>query len=335
MTCTAVTPAAIVAEPLTPNETRALARETTTDLMWTAAGLDHAQRLARLYAASPLVPEHLRSKKGGELGTVANLTIALLMAKRMNEDPLVTMQSIYIVSGKAGWTSQYLIARANKSGVFRGRIGWKVARLTPPLLEFKRKTKVGWDEGANRPVFAEKAVTMPNLSVTAFATLADTGEHIEYEVNSRIAIDEGWADNAKYSTLGELMLRYRSAAFLVRLYAPDVMLGSSTTVEELDDLTASGRIVAPPPHPTESEPAPTGTGRSAGDALMAILGPPAPASTPEVATPAPVPAPPPLPVAPPPSPTATPAQRRSAREMFGDDDPDADARAESEEHHRQ
>jgi hypothetical protein len=43
----------------------------------------------------------------------------------------------------------------------------------------------------------------------------------------------------------EVMLRYRSAAFLVRFYAPDVMLGYQT-VEEVEDVVASATPSAPP-----------------------------------------------------------------------------------------
>lgn len=242
MTATLDTAAAAAPPPTAP--TRQLATLESTDVLWDTAGFEHAQRVARLFAASPFVPEHLRGKKSKNpkeaeeqhIATVANCTIALLMAKRMNEDPLVVMQSMYMVSGKPGWSSQYLIARANRSGVFRGRIGWKVKRLTPERLTFKRKVKIGWENG---PIYEEREASMPNLSVTARAIVADTNEPVEYEVTSGMAVEEGWSDNAKYSTLGELMLRYRSAAFLVRLYAPDVMLGGSTTVEELEDVSAA------------------------------------------------------------------------------------------------
>lgn len=165
------------------------------------------QREARVFANSPLIPEHLR--KGGEHQAIANCYIALKMARTMGEDPLVVLQNIHVVSGKAGFASQYMIARANASGVFKGRINWTVDRSNPQ-----------------------------NLSVTAFATLADTGDRVEFTVDMAMAQAESWTKNPKYRTMPEVMLRYRSAAFLIRFYAPDVMLGYHTT-EEVEDVAIS------------------------------------------------------------------------------------------------
>lgn len=167
------------------------------------------QREAKLFSNSPLIPDHLR--KGGAEQAMANCYIALKMAKTMNEDPLVVLQNIHIVNGKAGFASQYMIARANSSGVFKGRINWRVEH---------RNTD--------------------NLSVTAYAHLADSGEEVSFTCDLPMARAEGWVKNPKYKSMPEVMLRYRSAAFLVRFYAPDVMLGYHTA-EEWDDVAAAGR----------------------------------------------------------------------------------------------
>lgn len=171
-----------------------------TDLMWSSAGFAHAQRLAAMFAASVLIPEHLRNK-------VADVTIALLMARRLNEDPLVVMQNIHVIHGRAGWSAQYIVARANRSGVFRGRINWR-------------------QEGKGN-----------DMVVTAYATLGETGEEVSFPVGMQMAIAEGWTKNTKYKSMPELMLRYRSATFLVRLFAPEIMLGIPTS-DELDDIDA-------------------------------------------------------------------------------------------------
>ena len=171
------------------------------------------QREAKVFAYSPLIPEHLR--KGGEHQAIANCYIALKMARTMGEDPLVVLQNIHVVNGKAGFASQYMIARANASGVFRGRINWRIDR------------------------------DPKNLAVTAYATLADTGDVVEFTVDMAMATAEGWTKNSKYRTMPEVMLRYRSAAFLIRFYAPDVMLGYQTT-EEVEDVAISAG-----PAPTE------------------------------------------------------------------------------------
>jgi hypothetical protein len=172
------------------------------------------QRQAKMFAMSPLVPEHLR--KGGAEQAIANCWIALTMAEAMGEQPLILMQNIHVVSGKAGFAAQYMIARANASSVFKGRIDW--------IIDKSDKD---------------------NLSVTAFAFLADTGDRIEFTVDMKMAKAEGWTKNPKYQSIPELMLRYRSATFLVRLYAPDVMLGYQT-VEEVEDVVAAAGPASEP-----------------------------------------------------------------------------------------
>jgi hypothetical protein len=167
------------------------------------------QRQARMFATSPLVPDHLR--KGTPDQAMANCYIALTLAEAMGEVPLVVMQNIHVVNGKAGFASQYMIARANASGIFHGRIDWRIDRSNPQ-----------------------------NLSVTALAVLKDTGQEVSFTCDMAMAKAEGWTKNTKYQSMPEVMLRYRSAAFLIRFYAPDVMLGYRT-VEEYEDVAGAAQ----------------------------------------------------------------------------------------------
>jgi hypothetical protein len=171
------------------------------------------QRQARMFASSPLVPDHLR--KGTPEQAMANCYIALTLAEAMGEVPLIVMQNIHVVSGKAGFAAQYMIARANSSGIFKGRIDWRIDRSDPK-----------------------------NLSVTAYAVLKDTGQEVSVTVDMAMARAEQWTKNPKYTTMPEVMLRYRSAAFLVRFYAPDVMLGYQT-IEEVQDVVIAAEPAAP------------------------------------------------------------------------------------------
>lgn len=171
------------------------------------------QRQAALFAQSPLIPQHLRN--GTPEQAMANCYIAMTIADRMGEDRMTVMQNIHIVHGTAGFKAQYMIARANASGVFKDGIDWEI-------------TGKGKD-----------------LSVTAFATLASTGRRVEITVDMAMAEAEGWTKNPKYKTMPEIMLRYRSGTFLVRMYAPQVMLGYQT-VEEREDLGFAGAPVVEP-----------------------------------------------------------------------------------------
>lgn len=173
----------------------------------------HVQRVAKMYAESELIPPHMRGK-------VADVCIAFTMAQEMGENPVVVMQNMYVVSGRAGWSSAYVIAKANRSGIFRGRINWRV-------------------EGKGE-----------SLTVTCFAKLADTGDEVSYTVSMAMANAEGWTKNPKYKTMPELMLRYRSGAALVRLYAWEVMLGYAT-FEELETLPAAPERIVVTPAPRQ------------------------------------------------------------------------------------
>jgi hypothetical protein len=171
------------------------------------------QRQAQLFASSPLIPAHLRA--GSPQQAMANCYIAMTIADKMGEDRMTVMQNIHVVHGAAGFKASYMIARANASGKFRDTIDWEVT-------------------GKGR-----------DLSVTAFATLASTGRRVEFTVDMAMAEAEGWTKNPKYKSLPELMLRYRSGTFLVRLYAPEVMLGYQTA-EEVEDVVLSASPAQPP-----------------------------------------------------------------------------------------
>lgn len=173
-------------------------------MLFDPVSFEQAQRVAKLFAASSLVPAHIRN--------VSDCLIALHMAMRLREDPLSVLQNIYVVSGRPGWSASYMIARANRSGIFRGPIRWR-------------------SEGSDK-----------TLKVTAVARLAEVDEDVEVTVSMEMAEAEGWTKNAKYKSMPEHMLRWRSATMLIRLYAPDVMLGMETA-DEIEDHRAAGQLI--------------------------------------------------------------------------------------------
>ena len=179
----------------------------TNDIFSTPESFEHAQRVAKVFASSNLIPQHLR-------GNVADCLIAYQIARRLNEEPLVVMQNIYVVSGKPGWQTSYMIARANRSGVFKGPITW------------------------------ESTGSGDSLSVTAKATLSEIGEKVSVTVDMRMAKAEEWTRNKKYQSMPEHMLRWRSAAMLIRLYAPEIMLGMPV-IEEIETQPQEPRDVTP------------------------------------------------------------------------------------------
>lgn len=174
------------------------------------SNFDQDQRRAKLFSQSVLVPESLR--KGGPAEALANCYIAIKLAEAMGESEIMVMQNMHVVRGKAGFDAKYMIARANKSGVFTGSLNWRITGKGDAL------------------------------EVTCFANLKETGEEVSFTASMAMAKAENWVQNPKYKSMPELMLRYRSATLLVRLYAPEVMLGFRTA-DEYEDMDASGRVV--------------------------------------------------------------------------------------------
>lgn len=171
---------------------------------------EQMQRVGKMLALSPLFPDHLR--KGSEAERIANGVLVMNMAVRLREDPLTVAQNIYFVGGKPGWNTTYMIAKANMHGVFKDPIDWEV----------KGKGD--------------------SLSATAFAVLAGTGKRVQMTADMEMAKAEGWTRNAKYKSIPETMLRYRSAAALIRMYCPEVMIGIPAGIEvetEMRDVTPS------------------------------------------------------------------------------------------------
>lgn len=175
------------------------------------ATFEHMNRVARVLALSPLFPDHLR--KGSQEQSIANGILVMNMALRLREDPLTVAQNIYFVGGKPGWSSSYMISKANQHGVFSSPIEWEVK---------------GQGE---------------SLSVTAFAEMAATGRRVSSTCDMAMAKAEGWTRNSKYQSMPEHMLRYRSAAFLIRLYCPEVMVGVPAQIE--NDMPTEMRDITP------------------------------------------------------------------------------------------
>lgn len=161
-----------------------------------------AQREAKAYAGGDLVPARFQ-------GNVSNCLIAMNMAKRIGADPLMTMQSLYIVHGNPSWSAQFLIATFNQCG-----------KYTAMRYEFKG------GEGKD------------DYGCRAFATEKATGEKISGPwVTWKMVRAEGWdaKNGSKWKTMPDLMFTYRAAAFLIRTHAPEIAMGLRT-VEEVQDM---------------------------------------------------------------------------------------------------
>lgn len=165
----------------------------------TASGFDLMQRAAKLLASSELVPKEYQGK-------IANCTIALEMAARIGASPLMVMQNLYLVHGRPSWSSQFITAAINSTGKFS-------------------------------PLRFQLTGSGDDRTCIAWATDKMNGERLESPpVSIGMAKKEGWFDRngSKWKTMPELMLRYRSATFFGRLYAPEVLMGMKADDEVID-----------------------------------------------------------------------------------------------------
>ena len=162
-----------------------------------------AQRMAKALQASNMVPANFKNDMGSCL-------IALDMASRLNMNVLAVMQNMYVVHGKPAWSSQFIISSINQSGLFGSSLNF----------EFVGKENTD------------------SYGCYAWALDKKTKEKIK---GTTITIDmakkEGWYGKAgsKWKTMPEQMLRYRSASFFGRTYAPDVTMGIYTK-DEVEDI---------------------------------------------------------------------------------------------------
>jgi hypothetical protein len=171
-------------------------------------------RIARMYAVSSFIPDSYKFKNKQPLdaqSVIANCTIALEMATRMQANPLMVMQNLYIVHGQPSFSSKFLIACINAS-----------KRFSPLRYEFKGEE--GTDEYGCRAIAYEAADTKHKEPLC--------GDWI----TMKMVKAEGWTTKtgSKWLTMPSQMLRYRAAAFWQRVYCPEISMGLMTT-EEIND----------------------------------------------------------------------------------------------------
>ncbi len=164
-------------------------------------------KVAEFLSNSPIVPQTFAKNPGSVL-------IALNMASRLNLDPFMVMQNIYVVHGNPGMSGKFAIALLNRSPKYR-RIEYRYVN--------------GKDYKSGIQIVGHR-VDDPEDKAPDYGT-AITPEMVHAE---------GWDKNPKWKSMTEQMLRYRAAAFFARAFCPEELMGMQT-VEELDDMEhASG-----------------------------------------------------------------------------------------------
>ena len=163
---------------------------------------EFAQRQAKSLCQSQLVPTQYQGQNG-----LPNCLVALEMSKRMNLSPLVVMQNLNVIHGRPTWSAQFITSNIMGCGRFKN-------------FDYIVQGK---DE---------------SLTVQCQAIRVEDNKLVKgTAVSMRMARQEGWTKNPKYSSMPELMLRNRAATFFGRQYIPDLLLGVQTSEEVIDIVT--------------------------------------------------------------------------------------------------
>lgn len=198
--------------------------QTTPSIFGDMVAFEQAQRVGMMLAKSDLVPQTYRSN-------VANCLVALEMANRIGASPLMVMQNLNIIQGRPSFGSAFLVATINTCGRF-SPLSYKVT----PLGKKKIKYDVWVGEKPNRKK-ETREIEINDISFVASAKDLRSGEVLEGPVVTiEMAVREGWylKSDSKWTTMPDLMGRYRAAAFFVRTYAPELSMGMRTTEEYMD-----------------------------------------------------------------------------------------------------
>lgn len=151
------------------------------------------------------------------MNNMGNCLIALDMAYRIGANPMLVMQNLYVVHGRPGWSSTFLIASVNHCGRYSS-------------LRYEEVGTPGSDD----------------YKVRAWATEKATGERLNGTwITWEMVNAEGWLNKAgsKWKTMPEQMAKYRAAGFWVRTYAPEISMGL-LTAEEVQDISPSREVPA-------------------------------------------------------------------------------------------
>lgn len=174
-----------------------------TDIIFDVQKFEHTWRVATAFSKSTLVPVAYQGKP-------ENVFLAFHLAHRLGIDPIMAMNNVHVVHGNPGLSAQLAIALATKCGAFE------------------------------TPITYEEVGAGDKLAVIASAKLRG-GPVVSERVSWDDAVRAGWTrmkdggTKPFWAAKPAYMLKKRAATFLIRTYAPDVLLGFRTD-EEWEDV---------------------------------------------------------------------------------------------------
>jgi hypothetical protein len=103
------TPQAVVVRPT--REIRVVEDDGPLSFIFDTAKFEHLQRIAKLMASAPLIPDHLKGRTPDE--TLGNCFLVVNQAVRWGFDPFAVAQNTYVVKGKLGFEGKLIAALVN------------------------------------------------------------------------------------------------------------------------------------------------------------------------------------------------------------------------------
>ncbi len=221
----------------------------TCDVFSDFQAFENAQRIAKMLSQSNIIPTSFRNN-------VPDCVVALEIAVRTNNSPIVVMQNINIIQGRPTWSSKYLAAALSATKV-------RQLRYTIAATGRKKVIHTVYEKGCPPK---NTTYEIDNMTCRAVAVDRETGETLTGpEISIEMAVKEGWYSKAgsKWQTMPEVMLRYRAATFFANAFYPELSLGLSIDDEEQEQgssiagqgksIIASGGIAAPQAEETSAK----------------------------------------------------------------------------------
>lgn len=159
-----------------------------------------AKQMAAMLANADFIPDRFRNN-------IPNCMLAIELANSINSSVIGVMSGLYNQDGKPAWNGKFVIAAINSSGRFQ----------TTLLYEME--------------------YDMDGLPVgcTAYAYDKFGNKLVGPKVTMEMVKAEGWDSNPKWTTMADMMFRYRSGTFFGNVYVPDILMGMKT-IEEVEDM---------------------------------------------------------------------------------------------------
>jgi hypothetical protein len=225
------------------------------------ASFEFMQREAKLFAISTMIPAAYQAVVSKGYGAnqkweqnpaaLSNCMVALDLAHRMSASPLQVMQNLHVIEGRPSWSSPFIIAMINNSGMYAHNLRFRFEQLGE-ITTFC--TTYEWVNNVKTAV--KTPYTVVNARCVAWTKDKATGDILESPpVTIELAVQEGWytRNGSKWPTMPQVMLQYRAAAFFGRSYNPELLMGlpSADEIHDIIDVQQQpdGTYAAPPTPP--------------------------------------------------------------------------------------